>query len=91
MTLVRGGLAEALSRKSERIEIADLAGVFERRLAHQRVLAEQANPFIGAFDAAALDRVQAADEIRSTGAGLTPRAARRRERPVSAAQLLGGA
>lgn len=90
MTLIRGGLAEALSRKSERIEIADLARVFERRLAHQRVLAEQANPFIGAFDAAALDRVQAADEVRSSGFGLSPRAARRRQKPLSASQLLGG-
>ena len=90
MTLVRSGLAEALDRKSERIELADLARVFERRLAQQRVLAEQANPFIGAFDASALDRVQAADETRATGAGLSPRAARRRERPVTASHLLGG-
>lgn len=91
MTLVRGGTAEALVRRSERIETADFARVFERRLAHQRVLAEQANPFIGPLDAASLDRIQAADELRSTGVGLTPRAARRRLQPASAAQLLGGA
>ena len=90
MTLVRGGLAEALTRGCERIEIADLARVFERRLAHQRVLAEQTNPFIGPFDGSALDRIQASDEIRSTGAGLSPRAARRCERSVTAARLLGG-
>jgi hypothetical protein len=91
MTLVRGGTAEALARRSERIEVADLARVFERRLAHQRVLAEQANPFIGPLDATSLDRIQAADERLSTGIGLTPRAARRRPQPASAAQLLGGA
>jgi len=90
MTLIRGGLAEALARGSERIETADLARVFERRLAHQRVLAEQANPFVGPFDASILDRVQAADEIRASGVGLSPRAARRRERPLSVSQLLGG-
>lgn len=90
MTLVRGGLAEALGRHGERIETADLARVFERRLAHQRVLVEQANPFIGALDTAALDRVQAADEIRSTGVGLTPRAARRKLTSPSASELLGG-
>lgn len=91
MTLVRGGTAEALRRGGERIESADLARVFERRLAQQRVLAEQPNPFIGSWDAAALDRVQAADEARSAGVGLTPRAARKRPRPVTAAQFLGGA
>ena len=90
MTLVRGGTAEALRRGGERIESADLARVFERRLAQQRVLAEQANPFIGSWDAGALDRVQAADEVRSVGVGLTPRAARKRPQPVSAAQILGG-
>jgi hypothetical protein len=91
MTLVRGGVAEALARGGERIERSDLARVFERRLALQRVLAEQANPFIGPLDATVLDRVQAADETRAVGVGLTPRAARRRPQPVSAAQLLGGA
>src|SRR3569623_1101037 len=44
MTLVRGGLAEALHRGKELIELEDLARVFEQRLAHQRILAEQANP-----------------------------------------------
>lgn len=91
MALVRGGLAEALASGSERIETADFARVFERRLAHQRVLAEQANPFIGDWDASTLDRVQAADETRALGVGLTPRAARRRPQPVTATQLLGGA
>lgn len=90
MTLIRAGLSEALGRGSEQIEQADLARVFERRLAHQRVLGEQANPFIGAFDVAALDRVQAADEIRSSGIGLTPRAARRHPRSATAAEFLGG-
>jgi hypothetical protein len=47
LTLVRGALAEALQRGSERIEQPDLARVFETRLAHQRVLTEQPNPFIG--------------------------------------------
>jgi len=91
MTLVRGGTAEALQRGSERIEPADLARVFERRLAQQRVLADQANPFIGQWESSALDRVQAADETIAIGVGLTPRAARQRRPPVSAAQLLGGA
>jgi hypothetical protein len=90
MTLVRGGLAEALGRGSERIELADLARVFERRLAHQRILAEQANPFIGQLDASLLDRVQAADEILSAGVGLSPRAARKRPQSLTAARLLGG-
>jgi GNAT superfamily N-acetyltransferase len=90
MTLIRGGLAEALGRGSERIEFADLARVFERQLAHQRILAEQANPFVGAWDASALDRVAAADEIRGIGVGLSPRAGRRRPKPITATQLLGG-
>jgi hypothetical protein len=90
MTLIRGGLAEALGRGSERIEMADLARVFERRLGHQRVLAEQANPFIGSLDTSLLDRIQASDEIRSTGVGLTPRAARKRPQPLNATRLLGG-
>lgn len=90
MALVRGGLAEAVGRQAERIETADLARVFERRLAHQRVLAEQVNPFIGQPDASALDRVRAADEIRSIGVGLSPRAARRKPKPASVTDLLGG-
>ncbi len=64
MTLVRGAAAEAIRRKSECIELADLARVYERKLAQQRVLAEQTNPFIGKLDQAALDRVQAADQAR---------------------------
>lgn len=90
MTLVRGGLAETLARGGERIETADLARVFERRLAQQRVLAEQANPFVGVCDTSLLDRIQPADETRAAGVGLTPRSARRRLQPVTANQLLGG-
>jgi hypothetical protein len=90
MTLVRGASAEAILRKSECIELADLARVYERKLAHQRVLAEQSNPFIGELDKAALDRVQAADQARSAGVGLTPRAARARKREPSASDYLGG-
>ena len=58
MTLVRGAAAEALQRGNEQIEMDDLARIFERCLAQQRVLAEQSNPFIGDLDKAALDRVQ---------------------------------
>ena len=90
MTLVRGGFAEALSRGSERIELADLARVFERKLSQQRVLAEQANPFIGQLDRGALDRVQPADAARSPGIGLTPRASHVRKRELKASQLLRG-
>ena len=90
MTLVRGGFAEAIGRGSERIEVADLARVFERKLAQQRILAEQSNPFIGDFDRSALDRVQPADEARVAGIGLSPRAAHAKKRPLSASQILGG-
>jgi len=76
MTLIRYGLAEALERGSERIELADLARVFEQKLALQRVLAEQANPFLGNLDAALLERLQPADSVRRAGGGLTPRATR---------------
>lgn len=40
MTLVRGAAAEALQRGNEQIEMDDLARIFERCLAQQRVLAE---------------------------------------------------
>jgi hypothetical protein len=83
-------VAEAVERKNECIELADLARVFERKLAQQRVLAQQANPFIGKLDQAALDRVQAADQGRSAGVGLTPRASKARKRPVKASDFLGG-
>ena len=89
MTLVRGGLAEALGRGSERIEVTDLARVYERKLAQQRILVEQANPFIGDLDQSALDRVQPADAARVAGVGLSPRAAGVKKRPVSARDLLG--
>jgi hypothetical protein len=90
MTLVRGAAGEAIQRRSERIELPDLARVYERKLAHQRVLLEQNNPFIGQLDKAALDRVQAADQARAAGVGLTPRAAKVRKRQTSAADFLGG-
>jgi len=90
MTLVRGATAEAIERGNQRIEMDDLARIYERSLAQQRVLAEQANPFLGTLDKAALDRVQAADHARTAGVGLSPRASRANRRPVSAADYLGG-
>ena len=90
MTLVRGATADAIQRKAEMIEISDLARIYERCLAQQRVLAEQANPFIGDLDKEALDRVQAADQARAAGVGLSPRAARVKRRGVAAADYLGG-
>jgi hypothetical protein len=90
MTLVRGAVAEAIGRKNERILIDDLARIYERCLAHQRVLAEQANPFIGDLDKAALDRIQPADEVRTAGVGLSPRAARVKRRANTASDYLGG-
>jgi hypothetical protein len=89
MTLVRGALAEALDRGSERIEIADLARVYELKLAQQRILTEQANPFLGVLQSSALDRVQPADEARVAAVGLSHRAARVKKRGVSAQSLLG--
>lgn len=91
MTLIRGGFAEAIGRGSERIELSDLARVFESKLAQQRVLADQTNPFVGDLDRAALDRVQPADEARVAGVGLTPKAARVRQRAARAGDYLGGA
>ena len=90
MTLVRGAVAEAIGRKNERILMDDLARIYERCLAHQRVLAEQANPFLGDLDKAALDRVQAADRARTAGVGLSPRAARVKRKANTAADYLGG-
>jgi hypothetical protein len=90
MALIRGGLAEALKRGSERIEKADLARVYETRLAQQRVLEEQTNPFVGQTERSALDRVQPADEHRVAGVGLTPRAAHKRKRKATASDFLGG-
>lgn len=90
MTLVRGGLTAALGRGSERVEREDLARVYEQKLAHQRVLAEQSNPFVGPLDHGALDRVQPADETRMMGVGLTPKAAHRRKQAVTAGNYLGG-
>jgi hypothetical protein len=90
MTLVRGGLSEALARGHERIELDDLSRVFERKLAQQRILAEQQNPFIGSLDEAALNRVQPADAARVAGVGLSPKAARVIKRSLSASDLLGG-
>jgi len=90
MTLVRGAAAEALQRGNEQIEMDDLAQIFERCLAQQRVLAEQSNPFIGDLDKAALDRVQAADQTRAAGVGLSPRASGAKRRPAKATDYLGG-
>ena len=90
MTLLRGAVAEAVQRNHAYIELADLARVFERDLAQQRVLAEQANPFVGELNQAALDRVQAADQARAVGMGLSPRAAKTKKRPTQAADFLGG-
>ena len=90
MTLVRGAAAKALQRGNEQIEMDDLARIFERCLAQQRVLAEQSNPFIGDLDKAALDRVQAADQTRSAGVGLSPRASGAKRRPATATDYLGG-
>ena len=90
MTLVRGGLAEALARGSERIELSDLARVYAQKLAQQRILAEQANPFIGTLDRSSLERVQPADVARVAGVGLSPRASHTQRRPLSAGDLLGG-
>ena len=73
MTLVRGAAAEALQRGNEQIEMEDLARIFQRCLAQQRVLAEQSNPFIGDLDKAALDRVWS--EAASSGF-LRPRSRR---------------
>ena len=47
MTLIRSALVDAIGQHSNRVELADLARVYERSLAQQRVLAEQSNPFIG--------------------------------------------
>jgi hypothetical protein len=90
MTLLRGAVADAIAGNSRCIELADLARVFEQKLAQQRVLAEQANPFIGKLDQSALDRVQAADQGRGAGVGLTPKAAKARKRPAKASDFLGG-
>ena len=90
MTLIRGAVREALQRGNEQIEQSDLARVFEQRLSHQRVLSEQSNPFVGQIDQSALDRVQPADEHRTAGVGLSPRAAHKRKRKATASDLLGG-
>ena len=90
MTLVRGAVAETIRQGNEQITLADLARVYESKLAQQRVLAEQANPFVGKLDTGALDRVQAADQSRAAGVGLSPKASRARKRPRVAADYLGG-
>lgn len=90
MTLLRGGVAEALNRKQERIELTDFARIYAQKLAWQRVLSEQSNPFIGDLDGCALDRVQAADVARGPSIGLTPRAARAKPSPLNTTHLLGG-
>jgi hypothetical protein len=90
MTLIRGGLAEAVQQGNECIEVEDLARVYEQCLAQQRVLTEQSNPFIGKLDKSALERVQPADQNRFAGVGLTPRASRAKRRTPTASDYLGG-
>lgn len=90
MTLIRDGVMEALGRGYEKIEMADFARVYAQKLALQRVLAEQENPFIGELDKGALNRVQAADIARGPSVGLTPRASRPKQRALNSNQLLGG-
>src|SRR5262249_55081182 len=65
MTLARGGVLEALRQGAEQVTQADLARVYESKLAHQRALAAQQNPFVGVLDAATLDRLQPLDEARA--------------------------
>jgi hypothetical protein len=72
------------------MELSDLARVYAQKLAQQRILADQANPFIGELDRPALERVQPADAARVAGVGLSPRAARSQRRALSAGDLLGG-
>ena len=88
MTLVRGAVQEAIERGSEKIELEDFARVYEKRMTHQRILAEQDNPFVGKLDQGLLDRVQPADAARVATTGLTPRAARRKKRELSANDVL---
>jgi hypothetical protein len=90
MTLIRGSVFEALQRGAERIELADWARVYEVKLAQQRILAGQANPFIGELDATTLDRVQPADDDRMAGVGLTPRGSRRMRQEPTVSDTLGG-
>jgi type II secretory pathway predicted ATPase ExeA len=90
MTLVRGALTEALQRDSERIEMSDLARVFEMQLSQQRVLMEQQNPFVGALDNTLLEKVHPADAYHSNSTGLTPRAAHKRRHRRTVSDYLGG-
>ena len=84
------GSGSSDQRGNECIEQADLARVYETKLAQQRVLGEQVNPFVGQLDKSALDRVQPADEHRTAGVGLTPRSAHKRKRKTTAGDFLGG-
>ena len=79
-----------MQQGNERIEVEDLARVYEQCLAQQRVLAEQPNPFIGKLDKSALERVQPADQDRFASVGLTPRASCAKRRPATASDYLGG-
>lgn len=88
MTLVRSAVCEAIRRGSEKIDISDLARVYESQLRNQRLLADQDNPFIGNLDKGLLDRVQPADATRVATAGLTPRAAHRRKSALTAGDVL---
>lgn len=88
MTLIRGGVAEAIGRNAEKIEASDLARVYETKLAHQKILADRKNPFVGDLDTDALNRLRPADEDRVPTSGLTPKAARKRKRELQASDVL---
>lgn len=90
MTLVRGAVLEALARRSERLELSDLARVYQQRLAAQQVLAQQTNPFLGELAEDTLARVLPADADHGPQVGLSPRGARPRSRRPRAADVLGG-
>jgi len=90
MTMVRGGLAEALQRGSERITLEDLARVYERKLACQRVLCQQENPFVGTLDPSLLERVSSADAGRNAGIGLSARASSKQKKTTPVTDYLGG-
>ena len=83
-------MAEALERGNERITVEDLARVYERKLAFQRALCEQPNPFVGKVDAALLNRVTSADAGRNAGISLSARAGRKQKKTSQAADYLGG-
>ena len=90
MTLIRGGLAEALGAGANESSLPiwpeSLNGSWHTSVSW----ASKPIRSWAAWDASALGRVAAADEIRGMGVGLSPRAGRRRPKPITATQLLGG-